>query len=154
MKAVYAHTTGLCSVCAAECPAHYEVDRDGVVLELECEQHGRCRERVESDGAFFRKRYEQDYPKPPHHLVLPITYRCNLNCRYCYTLSNADATLPPDRPAGTIVRIGSEFDGNVTLIGGEPTLREDLFEIIRAIKAAAPEKRLSLGTDGQLLRDP
>ncbi|MBN1674612.1 MAG: radical SAM protein [Kiritimatiellae bacterium] len=153
MNGVYAKTKSLCPVCAGECEATYREEADGIFLHIECPAHGGTVEQAERDVGFFKKSYETDYSPPPPHLVLPVTYRCNLNCRYCYTLSNSGGPLPEDRSIDRLLEITREFPGNVTLIGGEPTVRHDLFDLIRAAKAQRPDQRLSLGTNGQRLRE-
>jgi MoaA/NifB/PqqE/SkfB family radical SAM enzyme len=144
-----AETRGLCPCCAEERPARYEADADGVRLHVDCPEHGRDTELVERDADFFLAGYEQDYQKPVDHLVLVVTYRCNLNCRYCYSLSNGGWDMPPDRSLEQLLGFMSGFEGNITLIGGEPTLRGDLPELIRAAKRQNAARKVSLATNGQ-----
>lgn len=67
-------------------------------------------------------------------VVLEVTNRCNLNCRFCF----ADPGGAPDRPAEEIIKEIAGFvkPGKtlVQLSGGEPTLRDDLPEITAAAK--------------------
>lgn len=148
----YKESVGLCPECAQDSAARYEERADGMWLILECPEHGRADEKVENDAAFFRWGYEQEYAHAYSHLVLPVTYRCNLSCKYCYTLSNADFDLPGDRPFEEMAKIIDGFDGNVTLIGGEPTVRGDIMDLIRRAKARR-RRKVSLGTNGQKLKD-
>ena len=150
--AIYKETISLCAECAKDSPAHYEESADGMWLFTDCSDHGQTREKVENDAAFFKWGYEQDYAKNYAHLILPITYRCNLNCKYCYTLSNAPFALPGDRSFAELARIIEGFDGNITLIGGEPTIRDDLLELIGSAKINR-RRKISLGTNGQKLKD-
>jgi MoaA/NifB/PqqE/SkfB family radical SAM enzyme len=145
-------TTGLCPHCAKESPAHYESNDDGVVLIAECPDHGAFTELAEKDRDSFLWGYEQEYEKPHDHLALPVTYRCNLTCEYCYTLSNTKHVVP-DRPFGVITDIVGSYNGNLSLIGGEPTVREDLPEIIAEAKAMPNIDRVSVCTNGQRLKD-
>jgi uncharacterized Fe-S cluster-containing radical SAM superfamily protein len=61
-------------------------------------------------------------------LILDITTRCNLSCRVCYASDNAfhEPTLP-------VLKSLSETLKNkiISLCGGEPTLRDDLLDIVR-----------------------
>ncbi len=120
-------------------------------MHVDCPAHGRSTELVERDPHFFQAGYALEYEKPFDHLVLILTYRCNLSCRYCYSLSNAGLELPPDRPLERIVEFMARFRGNITLIGGEPTLRADLPEIIRAAKGQDAQRKISLATNGRKL---
>lgn len=149
----YCETVSLCPQCGAECPARYEFRADGAHLLADCPRHGLSTERVEADTGFFRGGYERDYRPPVAHLAFPLTYRCNLACRYCYTLSNAGSGRVPDRSLAQIMALFGKTVGNVTLIGGEPTVRPDLPEIIAAMKEVAPERRISVASNGQKLAD-
>lgn len=149
----YCESVSLCPHCGADCPSRYEFRGDGVHLLLECPEHGVSGERVESDPAFFRAGYERDYRPPVAHLAFPMTYRCNLACRYCYTLSNAGSGRLPDRSRERIMELFGRTAGNVTLIGGEPTVRPDLPAILSAMRAADPSRRLSVASNGQRLHD-
>ncbi len=150
----YRETVSLCPHCGADSPARYEVRADAVRLLIDCPAHGVSSEAVESDPAFFRAGYERDYRPPVAHLVFPLTYRCNVACRYCYTLSNVGSGRLPDRSLKRIMALFGATTGNVTLIGGEPTVRDDLPQIVRAMKAAAPGRRISVASNGQKLADP
>lgn len=122
-------------------------------LNILCEEDGLTVEQVERDNACFKWGYEREYKKRTDHLVLPVTYRCNLKCKYCYTLSNSTMPLPKDRTVDRLARIAADFGGNISLIGGEPTVREDLTELIGAIKSESKTSRVSVCTNGQRLRD-
>ncbi len=150
---LYLETISLCPECAKDCPAYYEEKHDGVFLNVHCDEHGLSEERVECDSEFFKWGYEQKYKRPYEHLVIPITYRCNLKCKYCYTLSNSSLSLPEDRTTETLAEIVKNFDGSINFIGGEPTLRDDLMQLIRIAKAKDISRIVSISTNGQKLRD-
>ncbi len=150
----YCETVALCPHCGIDCPAWYEERANGMFLHVVCTVHKESIEQVESDAASFRQAYEDTYEKETHHLALPATYRCNLSCTYCYSLSNSQAELPRDRTADELVAIAAGFGGSVTLVGGEPTIREDLLRIVSSIKHALGSRPLSIATNGQRLSDP
>jgi len=152
---LYAKTTGFCFECGSDVPAAYRETGEGMDLETDCPRHGKYRERVEKDTVLFRWGYEQEYVRRARHLALPVTYRCNLRCRYCYTLSNDCASfLPADRSRDTLLEHVRAFGGNVTLIGGEPTVRRDLPDLIRACRKIQGRRKLSVATNGQRIADP
>lgn len=153
MNTTYTETDGLCPICAKDSAASYEEKDDGMYIHIECNEHGISSEKVENDKRSFKQGYELEYEKCVKHLALPLTYRCNLNCKYCYTLSNCSWPLPKDRPLSKIAGYIKQFDGNVTLIGGEPTLRKDLMQIISQAKGVMGKNKLSLGTNGLKLSD-
>lgn len=61
-------------------------------------------------------------------IIIDITTRCNLNCPVCYMGSK---TEKKDLPIEEILGLAHKYRNKVILIcGGEPTLRDDLPEII------------------------
>lgn len=68
-------------------------------------------------------------------VLIDITDRCNQHCPYCF----AEAGKPGGEPSldeirqkyDLLLKLGEERPFNIQLSGGEPTVREDLPEIIR-----------------------
>lgn len=90
------------------------------------------------------------------YLRISVMDRCNLRCTYCMPLEGL-RFLPPEellsadeisRVVEAAVDVGFR---KFRITGGEPTLRKDLPEIIREIRAVAPEADLSMTTNGILL---
>ena len=85
-------------------------------------------------------------------LAVEVTARCDRACAYCYNDWHADrAAAPADLPADELVALVRDAleasgAGHVQITGGEPLLREDLFDIIRGIQASG--RGVSLVTDG------
>lgn len=81
-------------------------------------------------------------------VVVEVTARCNLNCPFCFAQSGRQSEDPSvERLAASfqaLVQKGCTF---VQLSGGEPTLREDLPEIIAAAKEAGCES-IQLNSNG------
>lgn len=73
----------------------------------------------------------------PYTLVAELTYRCPLRCAYCSNPVHLDA-LGAELDAATWARVFKEAEQlgvmQVTLTGGEPLLRPDLEQIIRAAR--------------------
>ncbi|MBN1286584.1 MAG: radical SAM protein [Anaerolineae bacterium] len=73
--------------------------------------------------------------------LLEVTQRCNLRCPVCFAASgDAGSGAPPDPPLAVIegwyrrlLEAGGPY--NIQLSGGEPTLRDDLPEIIQMGRA-------------------
>ncbi|MDD5355424.1 MAG: radical SAM protein [Candidatus Omnitrophica bacterium] len=75
----------------------------------------------------------RDRSAMPEGLILKLTTRCNQYCHYCFT--NANEKNMCDFDSAGIFKSAGNFKGDVIyLSGGEPTLREDLFVIVRRIK--------------------
>ncbi|MBF0610212.1 MAG: heme d1 biosynthesis radical SAM protein NirJ [Magnetococcales bacterium] len=85
-------------------------------------------------------------------VVWNLIRRCNLSCMHCYSAS-ADREYRGELDTATVLRVLGELrEGGVPaliLSGGEPLLREDLFEIAHAAKGHG--FYLALSTNGLLL---
>jgi cyclic pyranopterin phosphate synthase len=89
-------------------------------------------------------------------LRVSVTDRCNLRCTYCMPAEGL-TWLPRSeildyeelaRLAGIFRAMGVR---TVRLTGGEPTMRRNLPELVRQIRAVAPDVDLSLTTNGLML---
>ena len=67
----------------------------------------------------------------PKRLVLFVTKRCNLRCEHCFYIPHTSPA--PAMPLNQIQKIVSSTKGKLNQViftGGEPFLRDDLFEIV------------------------
>ncbi|MCX5726251.1 MAG: radical SAM protein [Candidatus Saganbacteria bacterium] len=150
MKIINANTKSLCNVCYSEIPADVYEENGQVFIKKRCPEHGEFKALMEKDAEFYRwfiKIPPLDHSKF-NSLLMPITYRCNMNCKYCFSW------LPEgkDIPLAKIIEIAENFEGgDINLSGGEPTVREDLEEIITEIKKLG--KNVMLVTNGLKLAD-
>jgi len=149
----------LCPICLKVISAHIFQEGEAIIIEKRCEEHGEFKDTYWSDAGLYRKfvRYWSDgsgLQNPAHqgkecpfdcgicsnHLTgtllgnIDITNRCNLSCPVCF----ADAGEDPEEP--TLDQIKAMMENlraerpvpcpAVQLSGGEPTLREDLPQIV------------------------
>jgi MoaA/NifB/PqqE/SkfB family radical SAM enzyme len=150
MKEFYTETISTCTKCGEDVKGVFWKTESGIQLDIMCEVHGIESEIVEKNTAMFCMAYEHQGYKPLKYLILPVTYRCNLGCRYCYAHSNYKHSLPPDRSIESIISLINDSGcSTVNLAGGEPTVREDLPAIIRTIKKETLVKRVCVVTNGQ-----
>lgn len=91
------------------------------------------------------------------YLRLSITDRCNFRCAYC--LPDGCGGAPPEPPL-SVAEIGRLVRGfaalgvwKVRLTGGEPALRRDLVEIVRAVSSVPGVRRIGLTTNGHRLAE-
>jgi cyclic pyranopterin phosphate synthase len=100
------------------------------------------------------------FGRPIRDLRVSVTDRCNFRCPYCMpkeAFGPGHAFLAADRlmTQAELVRIVRVFTGlgvrKIRLTGGEPLLRVDLPEIIRAIKSDPGAQDVSLTTNGWFL---
>lgn len=88
----------------------------------------------------------------PYRMDLAITYRCNLDCAHCYNARPRNhPELPTDQWKTIIDKLWEIGIPHVVFTGGEPTLRDDLPELI----AYADQKGMVTGinTNGTRLAD-
>jgi radical SAM protein with 4Fe4S-binding SPASM domain len=92
-------------------------------------------------------------PSAPYRMDLALTYRCNNNCSHCYNArSRQFPEMESSRWKQVIDRVWDIGIPHIVFTGGEPTLREDLPELI----AYAEQKGIitGLNTNGRKLKDP
>lgn len=87
-------------------------------------------------------------------LILRLTNRCNLTCRYCYAMAEAgkrDMSLETAiKSIGLFAKGGNKL--KVQFTGGEPLLRTDLMQaIFKYVKREGIQARFSVQTNGTLL---
>lgn len=86
-----------------------------------------------SEKIFFPKRCDWNILKKEYKTIqLDITSKCNSNCRVCYKKAEAIDEMNFDNIKRILTKIGK--NKNVILIGGEPTVRKDIFKILSLIR--------------------
>jgi cyclic pyranopterin phosphate synthase len=95
-------------------------------------------------------RLKDPYNRPASNLRISLTPVCNLRCMYCHAEGEVSPRgLLSARQIGKIMRVAREFEfRSVKFTGGEPILRPDLPEIIRAVPEGMES---SMTTNGTLL---
>ncbi|MFP4522870.1 MAG: radical SAM protein [Fibrobacterota bacterium] len=83
------------------------------------DKHGVFRKMLEKSSREFR----------PYRAMLEVTNRCDQACLFCYILKEKIADPPLSRLKEYIERLASEGVLELTITGGEPFLRDDLYEI-------------------------
>lgn len=176
-------TASVCPVCLQRVAAIREQQGDAVYLVKHCPQHGTFRTVIWRGSVPFatwlrpkRKSAPRQAFTPvdrgcpfdcglcPEHgqhtctALIEITNRCNLRCPVCF----ADAGGEQSAAEPSLQRIAELYErvlagsgpSNIQLSGGEPTMREDLPEII-ALGRAKGLSFIQLNTNGlKLAADP
>jgi radical SAM protein with 4Fe4S-binding SPASM domain len=93
------------------------------------------------------------HPTAPYRMDLALTYRCNNDCSHCY---NARLRSYPELSTGNwknIIQRCWDLDiPHLIFTGGEPTLRDDLVELIAFAESTG--QITGLNTNGRRLSDP
>lgn len=152
-------TESLCPVCLEKIPARHVLANEDIYMHKTCKKHGdfttiiwrgqskpayaswqkskwpvhpqKCLTEVER-GCPYDCGLCADHRQQTCCVLLEVTQRCNLNCNYCFAGSGgniADPSLKTIREwLEILLEAGKPF---VHISGGEPTVRNDLPEIIR-----------------------
>ena len=153
-------TASLCPICLKRVAAIREQQGEAVYLVKQCPEHGTFRTVIWRGSVPFSAWLRPKKPSAPRQAfttvdrgcpfdcglcaahgqhtctaLIEITSRCNLRCPVCF----ADAGAGQAGSEPSLAQIGVLYDrvlagsgpSNIQLSGGEPTMREDLAEIIR-----------------------
>lgn len=90
-------------------------------------------------------------------VLIDVTERCNQKCPYCFASSGENMAEDPsldkiESMYDRLIELGEERPFNIQLSGGEPTVRDDLPEIVRMGKEKGFEY-IQLNTNGRRLAD-
>ena len=152
MYEVFAKTRSVCPVCLGTIDAEKAVAGDGFVhLIKTCPEHGffdtliwegGADEYLAWGGAAASPEPEDDCPRScglcGNHesagccVLLELTHRCDLRCPVCFASAGGEGDLTIDEVAALydmLMERGGPY--NIQLSGGEPTMRDDLPEIVR-----------------------
>ena len=170
-------TRSVCPICLQNLPARLVQAKDGcVMMEKRCPEHGFFQVPV-WQGKVDWESWLLDTPPLPEDsalycpgncgicgehesgtccALLEVTERCNLHCRFCFARGGEGAEESPLDEMKAAIRDIVRQCGQplLQLSGGEPTLRNDLDELVRYAKEAGCSY-VQLNTNGiRLARDP
>ena len=183
IEVVIGRTQSVCPVCLKRIPAERVKEGDCVFLRKTCGEHGSFKTiiwRGQPDYLSWQQQKKPEHPKvclteiekgcpfdcglcPDHRqqiccALLEVTQRCNLGCPVCFADAGKegpvkDPTLEELTERLRMVRIATGAC-NIQLSGGEPTVRDDLPDIIRAARSLG-YTFFQLNTNGiRLAEDP
>lgn len=148
-------TTGVCPTCHAEVPGAVIVRNGEVLLEKRCQTCGSTTQLLSRNPDYWvdLDRYYfsvNDESWPQRDFIVRMTENCNLACPICLAKANTEDT--PDLDLRGLEKLLSERRGiKIDLMAAEPTLRADLFDWIKKVKASG--SIAALHTNGLKLAD-
>lgn len=182
MKKFLGETQSLCPACLRRIPASKVGEDGNVYLEKTCPEHGSYRTLIwrgvesyvewgrhgEELGSPQKRLTDKDLGCPydcglcPEHkaescvVLMEVTHRCNIHCPVCFASSNEKSAYHPDGTAikrmyKTILDSAGE-KCPVQLSGGEPTIRDDLPQIVAMGKEMGFE-HIQVNTNGVRLAE-
>lgn len=159
MKRIISKTESLCPICLNKTNAIIWTKDNETYMEKSCPEHGRFKSLLWRGSMSMEKWVRPKIPaviKHPHTSIdrgcpfdcglcgdhrqhtctalIEVTQRCNLRCAFCFADANGDIKddLSMEKLEFMYNRLmQASGDCNIQLSGGEPTLRNDLPEIIR-----------------------
>ncbi len=171
-------TRSVCPVCDKIIDGLLYEEEGRILLRKTCPEHGEVRDVASSNAEIFKGKMSlapeecsgkcnlalcgAGIDTCPHHVgrsspitFLDITTRCNLACPVCYINATAKGK---DLSLEDIKRILHQMktttpDTHLVLIGGEPTIHPQFFEILAAVREAGLMKRCYMATNGLMLSD-
>ncbi|MFH1114367.1 MAG: radical SAM protein [Pseudomonadota bacterium] len=181
-EVVLSETESLCPECLARIPALRVAREQDVYLRKTCPEHGQfnvivwrgtprytdwVRPKIpaypsapitaKDKGCPFDCGLCPDHRQQTCTGLLDVTQRCDRGCEYCFADARSEGTPDPDF---TAIRswyetlLGMGHSSNIQLSGGEPTLRDDLPEIVEMGRSMGFQF-IQLNTNGlRLARDP
>lgn len=175
MRETIRETRSICPLCGKNLPAVLTRDEAGAVyLERTCPEHGAFSVPVWRGDFDFDAWIRGAEPLgdrgqgcpgncglcPEHEsesccVLLEVTRRCDLNCRFCFAQGGAGEDIPAAELRSAIRDIAETCGGPLLqLSGGEPTLRDDLPELAAWAKEAGCSF-VQVNTNGlRLAREP
>ena len=153
-------TKSVCPVCLRVIDAQKRSEKDGIYLDKRCDEHGAFSALIWEGNlaSYLRWNSENTAVDPPREgrapekgcprdcglctehlrkgccMLLELTRRCNLRCPVCFAAAGEETSgdLPLaeiEKQYDYLMAHGGPF--NIQLSGGEPTVRDDLPQVIR-----------------------
>lgn len=143
MKEIIEKTMSVCPECLKDIPAVLTEEGGSIYIEKTCEAHGYFKAVVSKYAWYYKElnRFYELLASPRHvfsdstieNFQLFSTGKCDLNCNICYAGSSSDNGDLSLEEIDRMLKSIKKPHRRISILGGEPTMREDLNEIIRAI---------------------
>lgn len=167
---IIGQTASVCPICLKHIPAQRIKQENEIVLQKTCPEHGSFQTviwRGETEIEDWCKNapvYKENTLCPSacglcekHQqdtccVVYEITQRCNLNCKFCFADAGKNNDIPLARVKSDLKKMIVPGKTLVQISGGEPTVRDDLPQIIKSAKEYGA-KYVQLNSNGLRLAE-
>jgi len=136
-------TESVCPKCIEKINANIVEEDEKIYMLKECKGHGKFRIKISDNSTYYKELNDAYFSLcnsnqlnnlKPLFINFHVTSRCNMGCPVCFANANVDNHYD-DLSIEFIKDITKKWKNvTISLIGGEPTIREDLPEIIKSIK--------------------
>ena len=145
LSSLFRQTISYCPECYKKVPAFIFLTDSGALMEKHCSEHGRFEALVERDVNFYLQAINSPASTIYPGYFIDVTKKCNLKCAHCYyPVENKGVDISKEAiyQDALVHRGAAPF----ILTGGEPTLRDDLAELITGLQGIGPVELLTNGT--------
>jgi len=161
MNNIIEKTDSICPVCKKAVKACIIDENGSAYMVKECEKHGSFKSVISKYSWYYKgltSFYNTLFAESRlsrkaafRNLALHLTSKCNLSCSICYadSLSKKYTEVLPDDIRKALHTIKGRK--TISISGGEPTMREDIFQIIKLFHDAG--HYVGLLTNGIKLKD-
>lgn len=166
-KEIIRNTYSLCPVCLRRLPAKHVKINNNIYLQKECPDHGffstviwRGKTSIDKWIGNTPEIEENENTNCPNncgicseHLqdtcctLLEVTKRCNMNCKFCFADDRNDMDPSLEKVSDWLKKLVVPGKTLVQLSGGEPTVRDDLPEIVEVARKVGC-KYIQLNSNG------
>ena len=161
MNNIIEQTDSICPVCKKIIKADIVDENGSAYMVKECREHGAFKSIVAKYSWYYKgldSFYDTLFPQGHllsertfRNLAIHLTPKCNMSCSICYADSLGKKYGEPslDEIKETLKTLKRRQ--TISILGGEPTMREDIFQIIRLFHEAG--HYVGLFTNGIKLKD-
>ncbi|KIH47257.1 molybdenum cofactor biosynthesis protein A [Ancylostoma duodenale] len=112
--------------------------------------------QIEREKGATKRPFTDTHGRVHNYLRISLTEKCNLRCLYCMpeegvTLSPSKNLLTSDEIVKLVQIFASHGVDKIRLTGGEPSIREDIVELVERIRNVPGIKDIGLTSNGIIL---
>lgn len=130
-------TKSLCPICLKKVNAKVILKNNKIFISKKCPVHGEFEHLHAWDDPFLYKeifRLSKNKIVRTKDTTVDVTSKCNMKCPFCFSFLRNENYEPTKLDLIKKIKKLKNKGGDIILYGGEPTLRKDLYDIVKNIK--------------------